>query len=270
MSLEQFAPKGRYLMLALDHRGSFKKLMNPDSPESVSDAEAVAMKHGIISSLKDQFTGVLIDKEFGLPAYRERTKPFLLPIEKTGYTEQTGERITELEESAASIKAKGANGVKLLLYFNPSYESAKKQLETAKRVVEDCRFNEMPLFLEIVAYGEGANDKVDLVVPSLEKFLQADIRPDVYKLGYPGSEQKSAEVTKMLGDLPWIMLTAGENYQTFVSQLSEAAKGGAKGFLAGRGIWQEACTLEGQAKEDFFKTVLPQRFKEITQIVTGE
>ena len=48
-------------MLALDHRGSIKKLMNSLNPESVSDDEVIALKAEIIESLADQFSGVLID-----------------------------------------------------------------------------------------------------------------------------------------------------------------------------------------------------------------
>ena len=45
-------------------------------------------------------------------------KPFLLPIEKSGYVEHAGGRQNELYTSSFEIKEKGASGVKLLIYYN--------------------------------------------------------------------------------------------------------------------------------------------------------
>ena len=95
--LAPFLKDGKFLMLALDHRGSFKKLMNPEDEKAVTDQQAIDLKREIINSVKDQMSGVLIDPDYGLPAYNEKTKPFLLPVEKTGYEAQAGERLTKLE-----------------------------------------------------------------------------------------------------------------------------------------------------------------------------
>ena len=47
MDLNQFTNNGKYLMLALDHRGSFKKLMSPDTPDSVTDENIINLKSEI-------------------------------------------------------------------------------------------------------------------------------------------------------------------------------------------------------------------------------
>ncbi|OGE14208.1 hypothetical protein A2111_00055 [Candidatus Daviesbacteria bacterium GWA1_38_6] len=82
MNLDKFTKNGKFLMLALDHRGSFKKLMNPKDPESVTDEQVISLKNEIIESLKDQFSAILIDDKFGLEACHEvcKVKPFLLPL----------------------------------------------------------------------------------------------------------------------------------------------------------------------------------------------
>ena len=98
MDLSKFTSRGKFLMLALDHRGSFKKLINPQNVTVVSDDTVIQLKSEIIQALADQFSGVLIDEAWGLEACKEvcSVKPFLLPLEKTGYTDEGGERITEL------------------------------------------------------------------------------------------------------------------------------------------------------------------------------
>lgn len=260
MDLNRFTIDGKFLMLALDHRGSIKNLINPQNPEDVSKEDLVKLKSEIINSLKDQFSSLLIDQEYGLPAYKEKTKPFLLALEKTGFIAQGEERITELEYSVVQIKEQGASGAKLLIYFNPNMPSSGRQLATARHVMEECKSNNFPFFLEIVTYGQGTN----LVEASVKRFIEEGIMPDVWKLPYPDS---CREITNMLGTAPWILLTGGESFDVFKARLENAVLSGAKGFLAGRALWQEACSLKGEGKQKFLSETLPERFRIISQIV---
>ena len=268
MDLNKFIKEGKFLMLALDHRGSIKKLINPDNPDSVSDDQVIQLKSDIILSLADQFSGLLIDEVWGLEACKDvcDVKPFLLPVEKSGYIQDGEERLTELEYSVEQIMGMGASGAKMLLYFNPNVSSAGKQLETARIVLEDCRSNNFPLFLEIVTYGEVGGG--DLILESVKKFLEVGIIPDVWKLEYPGSREECNKITKLVGEVPWILLTGGQTFEEFKPELEEAIAGGARGFLAGRALWQEVCRLSGEEKLKFLQKTLPERFKNISEVAT--
>lgn len=270
MDVNKFTKDGKFLMLALDHRGSFKKLINPQDPDSVSDEKIIELKKEIIDALDDQFSGLLIDEVWGLQAYQKKTKPFLLPMEKSG------ENVAQLEYTAGHIKDLGASGAKLLIKFNPDDQNAILQIQTAKTALEDCQDNDLPLFLEIVTYVfkpglsiqnqtgfEGSN----LVLDSVKKFQEAGVVPDVWKLEYPGSFASCQQLSLLVGDIPWILLTGGDNFDTFKTKLEDADKNGAKGFLAGRALWQETTTLQGEEKLEFLSKTLPDRFKEISNIV---
>ena len=202
MDLNQFTNNGKYLMLALDHRGSFKKLMSPDTPDSVTDENIINLKSEIINSVQDQMSGLLIDVAWGIKSY-QGSKPFLLPVERSGYSDQKGERVTELEYTASQLKEMGASGAKLLIYFNPDHESSHLQLATASHVLKECQDLKFPFFLEIVTYGDGA----DLTCRSLRRFVDVGVVPDVFKLEYPGNLDRCQEITKMLNKTPWILLT---------------------------------------------------------------
>ena len=45
-------------------------------------------------------------------------------------------------------------------------------------------------------------------------------------------------------------------------------QGGAKGFLAGRALWQEVCTMKGEEKNKFLKETLPDRFRKVSEIIS--
>lgn len=257
-------------MLALDHRGSFKKYVNKTNPELATDEEIVKVKKMIIEATRDDFSGVLIDPDWGLKAYEKPDKPYLLCIEETGYSEDKGERITKLEYSVEELKNFGASGIKILLYFNPAArEACDKQLATAKLVLNQCKENGLPLFLEIVTYGNEAVAKTrsEWVIGSVQRFLDEKIIPDVFKLEYPGGDDSCAKITDMLGLTPWILLTRGEPYEVFVDQLESATKNGAKGFLAGRAVWQEIANFDNDNdRSEFLNTVGKERFQEICAI----
>lgn len=269
VNLDQFKEIGKFLMLALDHRGSFKKCLNSDNPDSVKDEQIIQLKSEIIASLKDQFSGLLIDVDYGLSAYQTKTKPYLLSVEKSGYIDKGGERITELEYSVKELIDFGAAGAKLLLYFNPKLPSAKEQLKRAKEVLKECKEHNFPFFLEIVTYEvDGPENRTELVLNSLKTFLSQEIVPDVFKLEYPGSFRSCTEVTALLLKTPWIILTRGDSFDTFVGELKDAIRGGAVGFLAGRALWQEVCKLTGGGRQEFLSKTLPDRFRVMVEITT--
>lgn len=264
-NLDQFTREGKYLMLALDHRGSFLKFIGSEAKDA-----AIKAKTEIINSVKDQFSGILIDRDYGLPAY-DKSKPFLLPLEKSGYTDQSGERVTQLEIDAKALKELGAGGAKLLIYFNPDLPSAQQQLEVSRQAIADCREQDLPLFLEIVTYDLAGTKEIipDLVLRSLQTLIDNNVIPDVWKLEYPGSLENCRKVSEIVGDIPWILLTRGVNFDEFVPQLQTATDGGAVGFLAGRALWQELFKLEAAEREKFLGETLPDRYKQISHISLG-
>jgi tagatose-1,6-bisphosphate aldolase len=264
-------PNNKYLMLALDHRDGFRKIINPDNPSLVSKEIAIEYKKQIINSLKDKFSALLIDEDYGLPAYKSiiptLTIPYLLPIENTGYKDVDGERVTIVEKTADYLKSQGAYAVKLLVYFCPGSKSSHLQIETAKKVIQDSHDSGLPVFLEIVTYNSESEDKV---LESIKAFLKERVIPDVFKIEFPGSEEQCKKVTNILGDIPWILLTRGASYSMFYDQLEIASKNGCQGFLAGRSLWQELLTIKDEKeKETFLKETLPSRFDEIKEIVNS-
>ena len=99
-------------------------------------------------------------------------------------------------------------------------------------------------------------------------FIENEVDADVFKLEYPGNLENAKEITKILGETPWILLTRGANFEEFCEQLKISAEGGCKGFLAGRSLWQEFPKIMDQKeKDEFLNKTLPGRFERICQIV---
>ncbi len=273
MDLKIFQNQGKYLMLAFDHRGSFKKYVKPEGPESATHQEIIEVKRIIIESLQDQFSGLLIDEQWGLPAYISKNKPYLLPLEKSGYIDTDGERNTELEYTAKQLRGLGAGGSKLLLYFNPDASNCNKQIAIAKQALEDSHQNNLPFFLEIVTYGNEVVGKTraEWVLRSVEMLLENNVVPDVWKLEYPGDLKSCQKITQLVSDTPWILLTRGETFEVFAEQLRMAMQAGAAGFLAGRALWQEIEEFSNnEERQEFLDKIVKNRFKIISDIALGK
>lgn len=252
-------------MLAFDHRGSFEKMMQAAYPDSVvTKEEIIELKRRIIDAVAGMSSGVLIDQDYGLPAYEKSdcVTPFLLPLEKTGYTDEAGERVTELLYSPESLLLDGAQGAKLLLYTNPYLPTWEKQLATAKEAWQTTQEADIPLFVEFVLY-EANGIKPGTVVENVRLATLAGLTPEVWKVAYPGSLEACQEMTALAKETPWIVLTGGGTFEDFAREYENALRAGASGFLAGRALWAEACSLyrDEEKLSAFLNETLRDRFE---------
>lgn len=276
MDTSIFTHHGKYFMAALDHRGSFVKLLQQGLKKEVSKGEIIEAKKNIIESVYDYSSGLLLDPEYGLPAYRAflsekkvPPKPYLLCIEKSGYEIEGQERRTLLQWTVEELKDMGAEGIKILLFFHPRGQTVKHQINIVKKVIKDCQRWELPFFFEFLTYpiGQEEYNTGQMILESIGMFRENGIVPDVYKLEYPGSGEFCYRISTQLSTLPWILLTKGADYASFRDHLKIAAQNGVSGFLAGRSLWQEFPALARDKREKFFKETVPKRFEEISDIV---
>ena len=277
MKADVFLKQGAFLMLALDHDSSFRKMMNPDNPGKVSSESIIALKGRIMSPLFSRASGILIDSEHGLPAFKQLTQdalkhrpPFLLRAEASGYEGEETARLNKIVYSPADLKKNGAKGVKLLLNFNPFSSTATQQLDTARSLLEDSHKEDLPIFIEIVTYNVPGftTSRGALILSSVERFVKEKIIPDVWKLEFPEDKPNICrEMTHLVKDTPWILLSRGVSFGVFREQLETAAYEGARGFLAGRALWKEVSDYHGKEQDDFLREAIPARFEELSDIV---
>ena len=88
----------------------------------------------------------------------------------------------------------------------------------------------------------------------------------VLKLESPGNEAACGRVTDGLL-VPWAVLSAGVDHETFVGTLRTALAGGASGFIAGRSLWKEAVLLEPVERREFLLGEGRRRLAELTAIL---
>lgn len=283
--------KGKLTVCAIDHRGSLKKALNPQNPSAVSYQDLVEFKLELCRLLSPSVSAMLLDPVYGasqavaasvLPGYTG----LLVSLEATGYIGDTTARITTVlpDWNVNKIKRMGASAVKLLVYFRYDLKrEAQKQLDLISKVAEQCIMEDIPLLVEAVSYpiaGETSNPleyskrKPELVIEAARRLtaLPFDILKSEFPsdINYEKDEKQMESYCQELSrssQLPWVLLSAGASFDVFKEEVRVACQSGASGFMAGRALWQEACSIESrEARSKFLSSTTLHRLQEISEI----
>ena len=283
-------PGGAFAILAADHRGNLRDALQQHSTEPVTDTLLTDFKNTLIKTLSTTGSAVLLDPEYSVAQLIASNtvsgqRGLLVGIEKTGYSGDPNARENSLLPSWSVAKAKrmGATGIKLLVHYHPDSPTASQIEALITEAVKDCNQNEIPLFLEPIAYSPYADQKKlsssqrrSAVVQSARRFSALGI--DVLKAEFPLDievdtdeilwEEACAELSAA-STVPWILLSGAVGYETYLRQVTAACRNGASGVAVGRAIWQEAIPLNGAERESFVRDVAFHRMERITAVCEG-
>ncbi len=263
---------GAFSMLALDHRGSFKRLTAGLFGGDASWEQVVNEKARLGKALVPFASAVLLDPVYAAaPLVTRGILPggtgFLVTLEKSGYVGEADARRNVIEPgwSVAAIKRTGAAGLKFLVHYHPDAKTAGDQIRMMRDVGEACKKHDLVLVAEPVGYNP-FGDRGDpgyiksmagLVAQTAKDF--SDCGADILKLEYPLLEpadsedmQAACQAVTDATPLPWVVLSGGVDFDDFLGQVRAACAGGASGFLGGRAIWKEAMTMTSPEDRDRF------------------
>lgn len=282
--------------LAIDQRGSLKKMLQQESTQNQGDDTIVSFKELISEELTPYATSILLDPEYGLPAAQKRDKNagLLLAYEKTGYDATQPGRMPDILDdwSVQRIKAQGADAVKFLLYYDVDEDSSinEKKHIFVERLGSECQAEDILFFLELVSYdadnddvkgSEYAKVKPHKVNDMMIEFSKPQYKVDVLKVEVPVNMQyvegfseeipvysreeaqryfkQQSEAT----DLPFIFLSAGVSASLFQETLRFAneADSSFNGVLCGRATWKDSVSIFGRDGEAAGKQWLQQQGK---------
>ena len=274
-------------IIAFDQRDSYRKMM----PAGASYESLVQVKDEIIGALSKDASAILTDPTYGLNAAMRMSPKagLLLALEKSGYSGDSSYRRTELIPSwtPEKIRKSGANAVKLMVYYHPGSGALADELEQLiRRVVADCHGWDLPLFLEPMSYSldtamskdsaDFAAERPAVVIETARRLSRTGA--DVLKLEFPQDikfNQDRAEWQKACAELseasavPWVLLSAGVDFDQFKPQAQIACESGASGFLAGRAIWKEAAAMSPANRAEFLEVVARERLRQLLDIAAS-
>lgn len=292
--LQQLADRrGVFTMLALDHRGSLRKALNPAAPGQVPYEVLVDLKLLLTRTLAPHASAVLLDPIYGAgQAVAQGALPgdvgLIVSLEASGYEGADTARRTALIPGwdVGKTKRMGASAAKLLLYYHPQSSTGGQQEELVARVGRACQAHDIPFLLEPMSYAIDAavpknsqafaQERPRLVEETARRLVPLGV--DLLKAEFPADLQyhspaQALDACRRLTEavpVPWVLLSAAVDYDVFRQQVEIACRGGAAGFLAGRAIWQEITRLHRDEWGQFADTVAAERLRTLAAIAQAE
>ena len=279
--LQQISSKrGTITALALDHRQNLRKA----NPVFADDAELSRFKLDVTRTLAHRSTAVLLDPEISAAqAVASHSIPnvgLVVAVESTGYTGDATARHAQIIPGWSVDKAKrmGASAIKLLVYYHPDSPTAKEIEDFTAKVAEDCIKHDLLLMLEPLSYSLDENKKLSseekryVVVETAKRLspLNVDVLKAEFPLGVDETDSKvwadaCAEISSA-SIVPWILLSAAVDYETFVRQVTVSCNAGASGIAVGRAVWKEAVTMSNDDRMGFLRTTAKYRLSRLTSL----
>jgi len=282
---------GIFIMCAMDHRAGLISMIEEAQHDAPDYNEIVSVKLDMCAAIGRYASGVLLDPEYGAAqciaanVLTGRTG-LLVSVEATGYEKDPMGRLTTLLKgwSVEKIKRMGAQAVKMLVYYRPDIKKlAARQLKIIARVADDCLKYDIPFLVEPKTYriegesmgsAEFAERLPEMVIETARQITALPV--DVLKAEFPADMKYDKDVSELAeyckqldaaSRVPWVILSAGVDYETFRDEVTIASRAGASGFLGGRAIWQEAMQIADREKRvTYFKEVAGKRLEELAAI----
>jgi tagatose 1,6-diphosphate aldolase len=265
---------GTITCLALDHRQNLKKSLNPANPDSTTNKELKEFKLKICNYMSGVSTAVLLDPEYSAAQaiasnVIDKGVGLIVALEATGYIGLPNSRKSKVLSGWSVEKAKlmGADGIKLLVYYNPYSETETFIKDLVKETADYCEKFDIIFMLEPLCYflptnpDASKNNRKDIVIETVRQLTP--LGADILKVEFPLENDNSdkdlwieafLEINKA-SQIPWLLLSSGVSYDMYLERLKIACQTGASGAAVGRAVWKEALILDDKEKINFFNDV---------------
>ncbi len=257
-------PGSRLYILAVDHRGSFEKMVG-DDPELLLAAKMLVWR-GFLDALAQgaprDAAGILIDEQYGAGIAREARKEgvvFAMPVEKTGRDEFEFEHG---DEFARAIEEYQPTYAKALVRYNPGGDAElnRRQEARLRRLSDWLHAHDRRFLFELLVPPtdeqlrsvDGDGDRYDrevrpqLMIRAIETLQDAGIEPGLWKI--EGVDDRDAcnsiaQTARREGRdrVGCLVLGRGASVERVDSWLrAGAGVEGYAGFAVGRSIFADA------------------------------
>jgi len=272
--------------LAIDHRGPLRRSLEKESPQGNTNEALTDLKRDIVRHLAPATSAILLDPETSatqcvldgsLPA-----KTGLIVALDTGSTGDPLNRTTSLVKnwSVEKTARMGASAVKMLIYYHPQAPQASERQKLVAKVAQECVQYDIPFFLEpLSCASDGSHgplppeqrrkvviETARCLVPLGVDILKAEFPVDVSLEPDENIWRDACEELTDASAVPWVLLSGGVSYDTYLKQVRVACEAGASGVMAGRAVWKEAVTLDIVVRNNFLRTVGYERMRRLQSL----
>ncbi|MBB3988140.1 tagatose 1,6-diphosphate aldolase [Sagittula marina] len=274
---------GLMMVVAADQRGGMRKVLAATEAEqkAIDTKTLGVVKAGIVTHLANKASCILLDATCAVPAVVDdgvlaRDTGLLIGLDDSGWDlDDKGYRLSKLVPGidARRTRELGGTGAKLMVYLRPdTVEANGANIEIIKQCIADFASEDLLLVVEILTYQlDGESDEAyakafpDLIVESAR--ISLELGAKVLKLPYPGNADACRKITQLCAGVPWAVLSAGVDHETFIGQVRTAMECGASGVIAGRALWKDCISLDADERRTKLEEIASSRLREIQEVL---
>jgi sulfofructosephosphate aldolase len=273
-------PGGHYAMLALDQRESLRGMFaRPHAGGFADDGKLRSFKKLGVELLTPYASAVLLDRPFGLEAHRPRhiAPNCGLIVAVDVLHQEPGDEITHVTfdnlVTVDLLRRVQADAIKLLVLWHRRTGQSERA-ELVRKALDLAAAAGVATLVEGIVRPEPGrswsshSERHDAILACADELTRFE--PDIYKAQVPGYSrgdvslvaEQSAQMTAIVGR-DWVVLSNGVERDMFAAAVTEARRGGANGFLAGRAIWADTV-----AAPDVAAALRSRSIDRLTQLTT--
>ena len=274
---------GAIMVIACDQRGGIRKILAKTAEEQakITDGMLGDTKSDVTRYLAANAPCILLDPVCAVPrvvdeAALPRDVALLIGLDASGYdTDPDGHYLSRLAPgiNARKVRELGGTGGKIMVYLRSDHPEANgHNMAIVKQCIEDFANEDLLLVVEFLTYPMPGEDPAAYKAkfPSLIEGgtrMCLDAGSKVLKLPYPGTAEACAAITAMCGPVPWSVLSAGVDHETFIGQVEIAMTHGASGVIAGRALWKDCVSLDRAEQKALLVNKAVPRLRQIQAIL---
>jgi tagatose 1,6-diphosphate aldolase len=126
-----------------------------------------------------------------------------------------------------------------------------------------------PLFYQL----DDPSLRPKLVLETARRF--AALGPDLLKLPFPVDPSDPDEdhwfaacrTISEIAPMPWVLLSGGGSFETYLQQVEVAVRAGGSGFMVGRALWGEAALAPADERSRVLDEVVRPRMRRLRAII---
>jgi tagatose-1,6-bisphosphate aldolase len=274
---------GAMMVIAADQRGGMRQIMasSREAEAAITNAMLGETKADITRYLASQASCILLDPVCAVPDVVDRgvlarDTALLIGLDASGFDlTPEGYRLSKLVPGvdARRVRSLGGTGGKIMVYLRADRPDANAaNIDILRRCIADFTAEDLLLVVEFLTYelpGE-SREAYKARFPALIEDgtrICLELGSKVLKLPYPGTAGSCAAISAMCGPVPWAVLSAGVDHDTFLGQVETAVTHGASGVIAGRALWKDCISLDRAVTRERLTTVAVPRLRQIQEVV---
>lgn len=277
-------PDGHMLIVAADQRNGMKAAITdaPNGSTAITRDELAEVKADLVRHLANHAPAILLDPEVALPGIVDdgvlaRDTALVVGLDASGFETVDGLKYTRFvpEVTPRTVRDFGGSVAKMLYYTRPDrQDESSRVFDEIRDLVAACEAEGVLLIVELLTYQleDESKEEYAAAFPALVAdgaALAVAAGAKILKLQYPGSAEASQAVTAAAQGVPWAVLSAGVDHETFIGQVSTAVANGAAGAMAGRSLWKDSLSIDASRREELLTTRALPRLRELADAVDG-